>query len=73
VIEMKILKSRRVRETTRADSRLDEKLVSLIGGDLTSVSKARMVVARLDRETASRLDRLSDPKLKKPEASPLQG
>jgi hypothetical protein len=70
---MKILKSRRVRETTRVDSRLDEKLVSLIGGDLESVLKARMVVARLDRETASRLDRLADPKLKKPETNPAQG
>jgi hypothetical protein len=61
---MKALKSRRVQETTRVDSRLDEKLASLIGGDLDSVSKARAVVARLDDETASRLDRVTEIKVK---------
>ena len=61
---MKALKSRRVQETTRVDSRLDEKLASLIDGDLDSVSKARAVVARLDDETASRLDRVTEIKIK---------
>jgi len=61
---MKALKSRRVQESTRVDSRLDEKLASLIGGDSNSVFKARAVVARLDDETASRLDRVTEIKIK---------
>jgi hypothetical protein len=61
---MKALKSRRAQEPTRVDCRLEEKLASLFGGDLTSVSKARLVVARLDDETASRLDRVTEIKIK---------
>ena len=69
---MKALKSRRVQEPTRVDSKLDEKLESLFGGDLASVSKAREVVARLDEKTASRLDRVADPKLKKATRGAIQ-
>ena len=61
---MKALKSRRVQESTRVDSRLDEKLASLIGGEQNSVSKARAVVDRLDDQTASRLDRVTEIKIK---------
>jgi len=61
---MKDLKSRRVQESTRVDSRLDEKLASLIGGEQNSVSKARAVVDRLDDQTASRLDRVTEIKIK---------
>ena len=61
---MKALKSRRVQETARIDSRLDEKLASLIGGEQNSVSKARAVVDRLDDQTASRLDRVTEIKIK---------
>jgi len=61
---MKALKSRRVQESTTVDSRLDEKLASLIGGEQDSVFKARVVVARLDDETASRLDRVTEIKIK---------
>ncbi len=68
---MKALKSRRVQEPTRVDSRLDEKLASLFGGDLASMSKARMVVARLDDKTASRLDRVAEIKFKS--LTPLRG
>jgi len=68
---MKALKSRRVQELTRVDSRLDETLASLFGGDLASLSKARMVVARLDPKTASRLDRVAEIKFKSP--TPLRG
>ena len=68
---MKALKSRRVQETTRVDLRLDETLSSLIGGDKAPVSKARMVVARLDDETAARLDRVTEIKIKS--LAPLRG
>ena len=61
---MKALKSRRVQETTTVHPRLDEKLASLIGGDKVSVSRARVVVDRLDDETASRLDRVTDVNVK---------
>jgi hypothetical protein len=61
---MKALKSRRVQESTTVDSRLDEKLASLIGGDSNSVFKALAVVARLDDETASCLDRVTEIKIK---------
>jgi hypothetical protein len=67
------MNSREAQETIRVDLTLDEKLDSLVGGDVASVSKARVVVARLDRQTASRLDRVADPKLKKAQTSPLQG
>ena len=63
---MKALKSHRVQEPTRVSSRLDEKLAALFGGDLTSMSRARMVVARLDEKTASRLDRVAEIKFKSP-------
>jgi hypothetical protein len=63
---MKALKSHRAQETTWVDLTLDEKLASLVGDDLASVSKARAVVARLDDETASRLDRLTEFKIKPP-------
>jgi hypothetical protein len=61
---MKVLKSRRVQETTKVDLRLDETILSLIGGDKAPVSKALMVVARLDDETAARLDRVTEIKIK---------
>jgi hypothetical protein len=61
---MEALKSRRAQESTRVDSRLDEKLALLVGGELASVSKARVVVARLDDETASRLDRVTEVNVK---------
>jgi hypothetical protein len=61
---MKAMNSRGVQEPDRLDLTLDEKLAALVGGDVTPVSKARMVVARLDHQTASRIDRVPEIRIK---------
>lgn len=57
------LKSRTVQETTSADLNLGDRLALLIGGDRASISKARIIVDRLDEKTAARLDRVTDIKV----------
>ena len=57
---MEALKSREVQRPAAVDQKLDETLASLMGGDNAPVSRALVVVSRLDDETASRLDRMVD-------------